>query len=83
METGYHFGGYARRDAELDAFIRDFEERHAIALEWVYVAKMMYGVFALVRSGHFAPGSRDRRRRLRLRTVGRSTLAGATPLTRA
>jgi 1-aminocyclopropane-1-carboxylate deaminase len=57
VETAYHFGGYARRDAELDHFIREFEERHAIALEWVYVAKMLYGVFALVRGGHFAPGS--------------------------
>lgn len=57
VETGHHCGGYARRDAELDAFIHDFEERHAIALEWVYVAKMLYGVYALVRGGHFAPGS--------------------------
>jgi 1-aminocyclopropane-1-carboxylate deaminase len=57
VETGYHFGGYARRDTELDDFIRDFEERHAIPLEWVYVAKMLYGVFDLVRSGHFMAGS--------------------------
>ncbi|MFD0740877.1 1-aminocyclopropane-1-carboxylate deaminase/D-cysteine desulfhydrase [Phytohabitans flavus] len=57
VETGHHFGGYARRTAELDDFIKDFEERHAIALEWVYVAKMLYGVFALVRAGHFKPGS--------------------------
>lgn len=57
VEAGYHFGGYARRDSELDDFIRDFEERHAIALEWVYVAKMLYGMFALVRSGQVAPGS--------------------------
>jgi 1-aminocyclopropane-1-carboxylate deaminase len=57
IETGYHFGGFARRDAELDGFVKDFAERHDIVLEWVYVAKMMYGVFALVRAGHFAPGS--------------------------
>lgn len=57
VETGHHFGGFARRDAELDRFIRDFTERHDIVLEWVYVAKMLYGVFALVREGHFPPGS--------------------------
>ncbi|BCB86422.1 1-aminocyclopropane-1-carboxylate deaminase [Phytohabitans suffuscus] len=57
VETGYHFGGYARRTAELDDFIQDFEERHKIALERTYVAKMLFGVFALVRTGRFAPGS--------------------------
>lgn len=57
IETDHHFGGFARHDAELDGFIRDFEERHDIVLEWVYVAKMLYGVFALVRAGHFMPGS--------------------------
>jgi 1-aminocyclopropane-1-carboxylate deaminase len=57
VETGHHFGGYARRDAELDGFIRDFAERHGIVLEWVYVAKMMYGLFALVQAGRFTPGT--------------------------
>jgi 1-aminocyclopropane-1-carboxylate deaminase len=57
VETDHHFGGYARRDAELDGFARDFEERHAMPLDWVYVAKMLYGVFALVRAGRFPPGS--------------------------
>lgn len=57
VETAYHFGGFARRDAELDGFIQDFAERHSIALEWVYVAKMMFGVYALVQAGRFAPGT--------------------------
>ncbi|WP_371872129.1 1-aminocyclopropane-1-carboxylate deaminase/D-cysteine desulfhydrase [Phytohabitans houttuyneae] len=57
VETDHHFGGYARRNAELDDFARDFEERHAMPLDWVYVAKMLYGVFALVRAGRFPPGS--------------------------
>lgn len=58
IETGYHFGGYARKNAELDAFVADFYERHGIALDWVYVAKMMYGIYSLVRAGAFEPGSR-------------------------
>ncbi len=58
VETGYHFGGYARKTAELDAFIADFDARHGIALDWVYVAKMMYGAYSLAQAGAFAPGSR-------------------------
>ena len=58
IEHGFHFGGYARRDAVLDAFIEDFAARHGLVLDWVYVAKMMFGVFALTRQGAFRPGSR-------------------------
>ncbi|MEH1130504.1 1-aminocyclopropane-1-carboxylate deaminase/D-cysteine desulfhydrase [Micromonospora sp. CPCC 206061] len=57
IETAFHFGGYARRTAELDEFVRDFDERHGLTLDWVYVAKMMYGILALVRQGRFARGS--------------------------
>ena len=44
IELDYHFGGFARRKPELDQFIVDFRERHGIELEWVYVAKMIYGL---------------------------------------
>ncbi|HET7013652.1 MAG TPA: pyridoxal-phosphate dependent enzyme [Streptosporangiaceae bacterium] len=58
VETRFHFGGYARRTAELDDFIADFSRRHGIGLDWVYTAKMMYGVFALAQEGFFAAGTR-------------------------
>lgn len=58
VRTEFHFGGFAKRRPELDAFIDDFEARHRIRLEWVYVAKMMYGVFALIEQGLFARGER-------------------------
>jgi 1-aminocyclopropane-1-carboxylate deaminase len=58
IEHGYHFGGYARKNAELEAFIADFRTRHGLALDWVYVAKMMYGIYALAQAGEFEPGSR-------------------------
>jgi 1-aminocyclopropane-1-carboxylate deaminase len=58
IEHGFHFGGYARRNAELDAFVADFADRHGIGLDWVYVAKMLFGVFALIRRGAFSPGTR-------------------------
>jgi 1-aminocyclopropane-1-carboxylate deaminase len=58
VETRFHFGGYARRNTELDDFLADFSRRHGIVLDWVYTAKMMYGIFTLAREGHFKPGTR-------------------------
>lgn len=57
IETGYHFGGYAKSTPELAAFIGDFEARHGLRLDWVYVAKMMSGVYDLVARGRFATGA--------------------------
>lgn len=58
IECGFHFGGYARTTPELIAFITRFEEQHGLRLDWVYVAKMMAGIYALARRGAFAPGTR-------------------------
>jgi 1-aminocyclopropane-1-carboxylate deaminase len=58
VETQFHFGGYARRNAELDDFIADFSRQHEIVLDWVYTAKMMYGIFTLAQEGYFRPGTR-------------------------
>lgn len=57
IETSYHFGGYAKSTPELDAFIGDFESRHGLRLDWVYVAKMMSGVFDLAAQSRFAAGT--------------------------
>lgn len=57
IETNYHFGGFVRRTAELDSFIADFRHRHGFELEWVYVAKMLYGIFAIVERGEVTPGT--------------------------
>lgn len=54
----FHCGGYARRTPELDGFMADFERRHEMALDWVYVAKMMRGIFALAADGTLGPGTR-------------------------
>jgi 1-aminocyclopropane-1-carboxylate deaminase len=58
IDDRFHFGGFARRDADLGDFIADFRERHGLALDWVYVAKMMYGIYALAAEDSFAPGTR-------------------------
>lgn len=54
----FHGGGYARSTPELREFIADFEARHGIVLDWVYVAKMMHGIFALAASGRLRRGTR-------------------------
>jgi 1-aminocyclopropane-1-carboxylate deaminase len=57
IEHGYHFGGFARRKPDLDQFIADFRDRHGLRLDWVYTAKMMYGIYALAAKAAFPPGT--------------------------
>ncbi len=57
IETGYHFGGFAKTNDALRAFIDDFDSKHGLRLEWVYVAKMMYGLFDLIQERRFPPGT--------------------------
>jgi 1-aminocyclopropane-1-carboxylate deaminase len=57
IEYGFHFGGFAKRKAALNQFITDFGEEHGIFLDWVYVAKMMYGIFTLADEGVFPAGT--------------------------
>ena len=52
-----HFGGYAKRTPELDEFVADFRQRHDVELDWVYVAKMLHGVFTRVGDGEFPEGT--------------------------
>lgn len=54
----YTFGGFAKVDAKLIAFINQFSAQHAVPLEPVYTGKLMYALDALIRTGYFARGSR-------------------------
>jgi 1-aminocyclopropane-1-carboxylate deaminase len=58
IEYNFHCGGFAKKSPELQAFIDTFTERHGLVLDWVYVAKMMYGIFALARRGTLEPRTR-------------------------
>ena len=58
IETSFHLGGFARKTAELELFITEFRRRNGLLLEWVYVAKMMYGLYKLISEGAFDRGSR-------------------------
>ena len=52
----YHMGGYAKVPSELKSFVLAFEEKHAIPLDPIYTGKMFYGLYDLIRKGHFKRG---------------------------
>jgi 1-aminocyclopropane-1-carboxylate deaminase len=54
----YHFGGYAKVKDELLLFIQQFKQNHGIPLDYVYTAKMFYGVMDLLKQGYFPHGDR-------------------------
>ena len=57
IEPEFHFGGFARRTADIDAFAADFVSRHGIELDPVYEAKMMAGIMTLLDRGRWAAGT--------------------------
>ncbi|MBB4793760.1 1-aminocyclopropane-1-carboxylate deaminase/D-cysteine desulfhydrase [Streptomyces nodosus] len=57
LDTRFHFGGYARVPAELQDFAQDFESRHDLPVERLYVAKLLYGLVALTAEGAFPRGT--------------------------
>ncbi|MFI1209412.1 1-aminocyclopropane-1-carboxylate deaminase/D-cysteine desulfhydrase [Streptomyces sp. NPDC020802] len=57
LDDRFHFGGYARTSPELDAFAADFERRHDLPVERLYVAKSLYGLLALTEEGVFPRGT--------------------------
>ncbi|MEU2713783.1 pyridoxal-phosphate dependent enzyme [Streptomyces sp. NPDC007205] len=57
LDERFHFGGYARTTPELHAFAEDFEDRHGLPVERLYVAKLLYGLVTLAEEGAFARGT--------------------------
>ncbi|MFS0519721.1 1-aminocyclopropane-1-carboxylate deaminase/D-cysteine desulfhydrase [Nostoc sp. UIC 10607] len=53
----YHFGGYAKVNDELLLFSQQFTEEHGVPLDYVYTAKMFYGVMELLKQGFFCKGN--------------------------
>lgn len=58
INLDYHFGGFAKINAELSAFIEDFELKTTIPLEPVYTGKMIYAIYDLIKKHYFKPGER-------------------------
>jgi 1-aminocyclopropane-1-carboxylate deaminase len=54
----YHFGGYAKVNEQLISFSHKFTQEYGIPLDYVYTAKMFYGVMDLLRQGFFPRGDR-------------------------
>jgi 1-aminocyclopropane-1-carboxylate deaminase/D-cysteine desulfhydrase-like pyridoxal-dependent ACC family enzyme len=54
----YHFGGYAKKTNELIAFMTEFYKEKKIALDFVYTAKMMFGVRDLIQKNYFPDNSK-------------------------
>ncbi|MFI5974115.1 1-aminocyclopropane-1-carboxylate deaminase/D-cysteine desulfhydrase [Streptomyces sp. NPDC051452] len=57
LDDRFHFGGYARTPPELEAFAQDFEGRHGLPVERLYVAKLLYALTTLAAEGAFARGT--------------------------
>ena len=58
INLDYHFGGFAKGNANLNRFIEDFELKTTIPLDPVYTGKMMYGIYDLIQKHYFKPGER-------------------------
>lgn len=53
VNTDYHFGGYGKTTPELMLFIENMKKNDQLPLDQVYTAKMMMGIFDLVRQNYF------------------------------
>jgi len=53
-----HFGGYAKWDQSLIAFIKEFHSQTGIKLDPIYTGKTMMGLSDLIKSKKIAPGSK-------------------------
>ena len=58
FNNDYHFGGYAKKTNDLISFMNGFYNQHKIPLDFVYTAKMMFGVNDLVQKKYFAQGAK-------------------------
>ncbi|MEV7393340.1 pyridoxal-phosphate dependent enzyme [Streptomyces sp. NPDC091215] len=57
LDERFHFGGYGRTPPELHAFAEDFEDRHGLGVERLYVAKLLYGLVTMAQEGAFGRGT--------------------------
>lgn len=53
FHTDYHFGGYARTQPQLIAFIKKFSAEEGILIDPVYTGKMFFAIEELLGKGYF------------------------------
>ena len=54
----YHFGGYAKKTNELIEFMNDCWKKYNLPLDFVYTAKMLYGIIDSIKKDRFEKGSK-------------------------
>jgi 1-aminocyclopropane-1-carboxylate deaminase len=54
----YHFGGFAKTNKELLHFKKKFETEFNVPLDYIYTAKMMFGIFDMINKDYFRKGSK-------------------------
>ncbi len=55
--SDYHFDGYAKQTPELIAFMNSFYTETEIPTDFIYTAKMIYGIYDKIKTDYFEPGS--------------------------
>jgi 1-aminocyclopropane-1-carboxylate deaminase/D-cysteine desulfhydrase-like pyridoxal-dependent ACC family enzyme len=55
--NGYDFGGYAKKTPALISFMNQFWQKYGLALDFVYTAKMLYGIIESIKHDKFTKGS--------------------------
>lgn len=58
LQLEYHFGGYGKTKPEQLQFMSDFFEEYGVELDKIYTSKLMFGLFDLIRKGHFKKGTK-------------------------
>ena len=54
----YHFGGYAKYTTALTQFMNRCRQQFELPLDFVYTAKMFYGVMDCIKNNHYPRGSK-------------------------
>jgi D-cysteine desulfhydrase len=57
LKSDYHFGGYAKKNDQLIIFMNRFYKKHSVPIDFVYTAKMMFGVNDLLGKEYFPSNS--------------------------
>lgn len=52
----YHFGGYAKKTEALIQFMNKCWQQFHLPLDFVYTAKMLFGIIDRIKDGYFPPG---------------------------
>lgn len=55
--NGYDFGGYAKKTPALISFMNLCWQKYGLALDFVYTAKMLYGIIESIKQDKFTKGS--------------------------